>query len=245
MRIYAVVALFALAACDRVRPAQQADGGGPGGHQDAPIGPGRDSSSGGGDSGGGMHDAMGGADAHVFHDAAPGVISGGPCASGAAGQTAYRIRWENAGGEAQVVYLVDGLPDHTRDHAAAYGYQIGFTPSFVDPFLGDGGLGLDDSDFVDLEITTAGVSTITSATLSIYGRSYDTTTSGSFNWQTFVGTGASPTDSVSNVAPYQWYSADMTTEIAPEDSNTLIRIKAGLSSDSLVVNQIELCLVAS
>ena len=49
---------------------------------------------------------------------------------------------------------------------------------------------------------------------------------------------------VSNVAPYQWYSADMTTEISPGNSNFLLRIKSGPNSDSLVVNRIELCLVA-
>lgn len=174
------------------------------------------------------------------------MITGGPCMSGAAGATAYRIRWAGStGSSAYVVYEVDGLPDHSRDHAGAYGYQIGFTPSFVDPYLGNGGLQLDGSDFVDLELTTAGVATISQATLSIYGRSYNTTASGSFNWQTFVGTGSTELDAVSNVAPYQWYSADMTTEIMPGDANTLIRIKAGPSSDALVVNRIELCLVAS
>ncbi len=194
---------------------------------------------GGSDGGGGVHDGGGGGS-----DASTGVISGGPCMSGAAGQTAYRIRWADSQGTAYVVYEKDGLPDTSRDHAGAYGYQIGFTPSFVDPYLAQGGLQLDDSDFVDLEISTVGVTAIDSATLAIYGRSFDTTTSGSFNWQTFVGTGSSPTDSVSNVAPYAWYVADMTTEIAAGDSNTLIRIKAGPSSDVLVVNRIELCMQA-
>jgi hypothetical protein len=177
--------------------------------------------------------------------ASTGIISGGPCRSGAPGAAAYRVHFANASGTAYVVYDVDGLPDHSRDHAGAYGYQIGFTPSFVDPFLGDGGLELGSDDFVDLELTTVGVSQITSATLAIYGRSYDVTTNGSFNWQTFVGYGEAPTDLVSNVPPYAWYAADMTTEIAPSDASTLIRIKAGPSSGVLVVNQIELCLQAS
>ena len=185
-------------------------------------------------SGGGMHDASSG-----------GVITGGPCMSGAAGGTAYRILWTNAGGQAQVVYEVDGLPDKSRDHAGAYGYQIGFTPSYVDPFLGEGGLQLDGSDFVDLEITTSGVVAISKATLSIYGRSFAVSTDGSFNWQTFVGYNETPNDFVSNVPPYKWYSADMTTEINAGDSNTLIRIKAGPSSGALAVHRIELCLQAS
>lgn len=178
-------------------------------------------------------------------DAAVGVITGGPCLSGAPGATAYRIRWSGGGGTAQVVYEVNGLPDHARDHAGAYGYQIGFTPAFVDTFLGAGGLQLDGSDFVDLELTTAGLASITRARLSIYGRSYNTTASGSFNWQTFDGVGATPDDFVSNVAPYRWYTADMTTEISPGDHGVLIRIKAGPSSGALVVNRVELCLQAN
>lgn len=174
-----------------------------------------------------------------------GPITGGPCTSGAAGATAYRIRWADAGGQAQAIYEVDGLPDRSRNHAAAYGYQIGFTSQFVDPYLGEGGLLLDGSDFVDLEISTAGLASIAGATLSIYGRSFNTTASGSFNWQTFVGTGSTPTDFVSNVVPYQWYSADFTTEITPGDGMVLVRIKAGGGSGSLVVHRIEICMQAS
>ena len=200
-----------------------------------------------GDAGaGGLDAGLAGNDAAIGGaDAGGGVLTGGPCLSGAPGQTAYRIRWIDGGGTAEVSYEVDGLPDTSRDHAGAYGYEIGFTPSFVDPYLGDGGVQLDDSDFIDLELSTAGLSSITKATLSIYGRSYDTTASGSFSWQTFVGTGATDVDAVSNVAPYQWYSADMTTEITPGDPMVLIRIKAGPASDSLVVNRVELCLQAS
>jgi hypothetical protein len=234
--------LVSVIACGRAGLATDASRGDDGSRRDAAIADApRDGHGGGGD--GGTHDAAI-HDAHVI-DAASSVITGGPCLSGTMGQTAYRIRWSNAGGHAQAVYEVNGLPDHSRDHAGAYGYVIGFQSSFVDMFLGSGGLQLDGSDFVDLEITTAGVSHITSATLSIYGRSYNTTASGSFNWQTFVGTGTSPTNSVSNVAPYAWYSADMTTEIAPNDPMTLIRIKAGPSSGALVVNRIELCMRAS
>jgi hypothetical protein len=190
------------------------------------------------------HDAAA-LDGAAHTDAAASVITGGPCASGAHGAAAFRIRWTNAGGTAAVAYEVDGLPDKTRDHAGAFGFQIGFVPQFVDPFLAHGGLQLDGSDFVDLELSTVGVAHVASATLALYGRSFDTTTSGSFNWQTFVGTGATPTDFVSNVAPYAWYAADMTTELAPNDAGTLIRIKAGPSSGVLVVNRIELCMDAS
>lgn len=177
-------------------------------------------------------------------DAMTGVVTGGPCMSGTAGATAYRIRWAGSGGTAYPVYEVNGLPDTSRDHAGAYGYQIGFSPSFVDTFLAQGGLLLNSSSFVDLEISTAGLAQIDTATLSIYGRSYNTTASGSFNWQTWDGTGAAPVNLVHNSAPYEWYSADMTTEISPGDSGVLIRIKAGPSSGSLAVNRIELCMQA-
>jgi hypothetical protein len=139
---------------------------------------------------------------------------------------------------------VDGLPDRSRDHAGAYGYQIGFVPRYVDPFLAQGGLDLNADDFVDLEMSTVGLTSITSATLAVYGRSFAVSTNGSFNWQTFDGTGAAPTDLVSNVPPYAWYRADMTTEIRPGDPNVLVRVKAGPSSGSLVVNRIEICMVA-
>jgi hypothetical protein len=247
MRLAALVWVVVIACGPGHRPGDTGDDDttgtdAPGGAHDA-SGTGDGASS--GDAGG--TDAAGGdaggSDASAS-DAAAGIITGGPCISGTPGSTAYRIRWANAGGTAQVVYEVNGLPDHSRDHTGAFG-QIGFTPQFVDPFLGDGGLQLDGSDFVDIELTTAGVSNIAAAQLSIFGRSFNTTTSGSFNWQTFVDVGASPTNLVSNVAPYQWYTADMTSALAPNDANTLIRIKAGPSSGVLVVNRIEICVQAT
>lgn len=185
-------------------------------------------------------------DAYV-PDAATGVLSGGPCMSGTAGATAYRIRWagNGSGSTAYVVYEKNGLPDQSRDRAGAFGYQIGYTPTFEDVFLAQGGLRLDSSNFVDIELTTVGVATISRATLSIYGRSFNTTAPGSFHWQTFDGTGAAPSNLVSNSAPYQWYSADMTTEISPGDNGVLVRIKAGPSSGVLVVNRIEICMAAT
>ena len=183
-------------------------------------------------------------DATATPDATPGVISGGPCISGAPGMTAYRIRWAGSGGTAYVMYEVNGLPDTSRDHAAAYGYQIPFSPSWVDTSLGEGGLQLNGSSFVDIELSTAGIAAIDKATLSIYGRSYNVGSSGSFNWQTFSGTGAAPTNLVSNSTPYTWYSADMTSALAAGDDGVLLRIKAGPSSGSLAVHRIELCVQA-
>jgi hypothetical protein len=264
--------LIGLAACGPTA-SRDPDGGGPLG-PDAAVdaGEGEDVDAAGADAAGGSVDAAGGDDgggegadaatgtpdaatgtpdaATGTPDAAPppdapgGVITGGPCTSGSAGATAYRIRWANGGGTAYPVYEINGLPDTSTDHTGAYGYVIGFTPSYVDTFLAEGGLLLNSSSFVDIELSTVGLSSIDTATLSIYGRSYNTTTSGSFHWQTFAGVGAAPTNLVSNSAPYEWYSADMTTEIDPGDDGVLIRIKAGPSSNSLAVHRIELCIVA-
>jgi hypothetical protein len=85
------------------------------------------------------------------------------------------------------------------------------------------------------------LSAIDHATIAIYGRSYNTTTSGSFTWQTFAGTGAAPTNLVSNVAPYRWYGADATAALRPGDSGLLVRLRAGPSSNALAVNRVEIC----
>ncbi len=172
------------------------------GHSDAALGGDVDGALTDDSNTGGNVDAGGGGGTDggmVMLDAASsGVITGGPCSSGAPGAAAYRVRFTNSGGNATVVYEVNGLPDKTPDHAGAFGYQIGFTASYVDPYLGPGGLQLDSSDFIDLDLSTFGVSQITKATLSIYGRSFNTTTSGSFNWQTIDGTGSTATSSISN-----------------------------------------------
>ena len=180
-----------------------------------------------------------------FDSGPTGPITGGPCISGSTGATAFRFKWINGGGKATASYEVIGLPDKSRWKVGAYGYSIGFSPSFVDPFLGEGGLQLDSSDFIDVEISTVGLSTIRSAKLAIYGRSFNTTTSGSFNWMTFTASGSTPTDFVSNVAPYRWYAYDATASFRTGDGGTLLRIKAGPSSGALVVNRVELCMDAS
>jgi hypothetical protein len=190
----------------------------------------------------------GGSDAIVIADAKPDVpvvvspITGGPCISGATGATAFRVRWVNGGGRATVQYEVHGLPDKSRWKASVYGYQIGFEPVFADPYLGEGGVQLDGSSFIDLELSTIGVSSISKATLSIYGRSYNTTTSGSFNWQTQVDVGQTPTNSVSNAAPYKWYAGDVISAVPSSHGTLLMRVKAGPSSGSLVVHRLELCI---
>jgi hypothetical protein len=194
--------------------------------------------------GGGTIDLATGGGAPDLATGGGGIINGGSCASGASGATGIRVRWVDAGGTAQVQYEAFGMPDHSRQKVSAYGYQIGFVPPFVDPYLGAGGLQLDGSDFVDIELSGSGIASVSSATLAIYGRSYDTTTSGSFNWQSFSDSGQTATDFVSNVAPYRWYAADIGNTVAAGDANILVRIKAGPSSGALVVNRIEICLSA-
>jgi hypothetical protein len=154
-----------------------------------------------------------------------------------------RFRWtgSGSGSTASVVYEANTLADTSRWHVSAASASIGFTPVFVDTFLDVGGLDLEGSTFIDVEISTAGLSAIDRATVAIFGRSYNTTTSGSFTWQTFAGTGAAPTNLVSNVAPYRWYGADATAAIRPGESGALIRLRAGPSSNALAVNRVEIC----
>jgi len=185
----------------------------------------------------------------VVTDTGPtGPITGGPCVSGRSGATAIRIRFYNGGGKPTVAYDVWGLPDKTRQKASVYGYTIPYTvPGWADPYLGEGGLQLDSSNFIDIEFSTVGLSSIASATLSLYGRSYSTGTSGSFTWQTSKGVGAEATNIMSNVTPYKWYgtAGNVTAWLVPGSGGGLLRIKAGPSSNSLVVNKIELCMEAS
>ncbi|HEY0253583.1 MAG TPA: hypothetical protein VGC41_18750, partial [Kofleriaceae bacterium] len=134
-------------------------------------------------------------------------------------------------------------PNRANDHVGAYGYQIGFTPTYTDTFLAVGGVQLDSSDFIDIDTSTMGLTNVTSVTLSLLGRSYNTTAPGGFNWQTFDDVGATDDDFVSNSAPYQWYSTDVTTGL-PAGKNVKLRIKADGLSGALVVHAIELCVVA-
>ena len=70
-------------------------------------------------------------------------------------------------------------------------------------------------------------------------RSFNTTASGGFSWQTFGGTGSTPSNFVSNVAPYRWYVADVTAQMLTNRASMLVRVKS--VNTSLVVNRVELC----
>ena len=158
-----------------------------------------------------------------------------------------RFRWAGNGpnSTAYPVYELNNLPDKSNWKVGAYSQSIGFKPKFTDTFLGKGGLELSGTVFIDVDMSTVGLSSIKSVTLSILGRSFNTTTSGSFTWQTFKGTGASPSGGVSNAAPYKWYGANATAAFTPGDGGIKLRIKAGGPSGSLVVNSVEVCFDAS
>jgi len=167
----------------------------------------------------------------------------GGCLSGATGTHVLRFRWEGttSGSTAYVRYEANTLPDTTRWRVTAASSSIGYTPVFRDPYLGEGGLELSGTVFIDVELSTALLSSISNATLAVYGRSYSTTASGSFSWQTFSGTGATSSGFVSNSAPYEWYPADATAALPAGDDGTLLRIRAGPPSNALIVNRVEIC----
>lgn len=172
-----------------------------------------------------------------------GPPPGASCLSGASGTHVVRFRWEGStsGGTASVRHEANTLPDSSRWRVTAASSSIGYRPVFRDPFLGEGGLELSGTVFIDVELSTELLSSVSNATLAIYGRSYNTTTSGSFTWQTFSGTGASPRGGVANSAPYEWYRADATGALPAGDDGTLLRIRAGPPSSALIVNRVEIC----
>lgn len=137
-------------------------------------------------------------------------------------------------------YDANNLPDPSRWKASAYSKgSIGYTPKFTDTGLGAGGLEMTSTVFMDVELSTKDMPSITHVTLSILGRSFNTSSPGSFSWQTFDGGGQAPNGYVSNSAPYEWYSVDATTAFAPNNAGVLLRISP--VSTSLIVNSVEVC----
>lgn len=138
-------------------------------------------------------------------------------------------------------YEANDLPDRARWRVTPNSRSVGYRPVFTDVFLGEGGLELSGTGFVDVELSTAGLGSIDRVTIAVYGRSFNTGASGSFRWQTFAGTGAAPANLVANSAPYEWYGADATEAFAPGDDGVLLRIYPGPSSGALIVNRLEVC----
>jgi hypothetical protein len=122
-----------------------------------------------------------------------------------------------------------------------------YSTSVVD--LGNGGgLEIGSGNWILILYSVAGLTTITSATFSIYGRSYDTTASGSFDaWSPLYGDAFAPTDSVSNAWPYAWTTIDYTGHVQVGDAPGLtgIRLYSGPSSNDLVIHTVELCIEGS
>ena len=119
-----------------------------------------------------------------------------------------------------------------------------FSTSFVDAGNG-GGLELSGGNWILIRYSVAGLTVIQRATLSIFGRSYATAASGSFEgWTPLHGTSIGAQNSVSNAWPYRWYSIDFTGRVLPGDppASTGIRLYARGGSNSLVINQVELCI---
>lgn len=185
----------------------------------------------------------GGHDAFVSVDVGHDAASSGGCVSGALGTRAVRFRWlgSGPGSTAYVDYELDQLPDTSRWHVSSASSSFSYTPTFDDTFLAEGGLDLEGTAFIDVELSTVGLASVSRATIAIYGRSFDTTTSGSFHWQTFHGTGAAPNNLVANSAPYEWYLADATAQLPAGDGTTLLRIYPGPSSGALIVARVEIC----
>ncbi len=171
----------------------------------------------------------------------------GDCVSGAVGTHAVRFRWRGsyAGSSAYVDYEINQLPDTSRWHVSAASRSFGYTPIFDDTFLGEGGLDLEGTAFIDVELSTIALSSIRNVTIAVYGRSFATTTSGSYSWMTFDGSGATPHGSIANSTPYEWYAADATDSFTPGNGGVLLRIEAGPPSDALIVSRVEIRFDAS
>jgi hypothetical protein len=152
------------------------------------------------------------------------------------------VRWYDGGNRATISYDTWGLPSRAPSRVGVYGYSIGFVPQFVDPYLGAGGVLLDGSSFIDVEMSTVGVPNIGSATLALYGRSYSVSSSAGFEWLSFSDSGSTPSAFVSNVAPYRWYAADLGSSVAPGDAGVRLRIRAAGGSGAIVVNRLEICI---
>ena len=161
-----------------------------------------------------------------------------PCRRGV-GWTAFRFHY--LGSTTAIVDTI-GLPDRSNFQAAP-----GTTTTFDDAAHG-GGISIASGNFILIRFSVDGLTRIKSATLTILGRSYNTTTSGSFRASSPLwGDIKTPTNAVSNAWPYDWTSVDYTANVHPGDprGSTVIRIYAGPSSNSLIINTVELCIDGS
>jgi|GEM_PF-6082033 len=191
-----------------------------------------DTDSGGGDSG--VSDASSLADSS---DASPPLL--GPACTHGAGFVAWRFHYK---GSTSAVTDVYSLPDKSNWQAVP-----AYSTMFSDALHG-GGIEIGGGNWILIRYSVSGMSTIKGATLSVYGRSYDTTASGSFNaWSPLYGDNPSPTNSVSNAWPYTWTTVDFSNGVKVGDLPGLtgIRLYSGPNSNVLVINTVELCIDGS
>jgi hypothetical protein len=160
-----------------------------------------------------------------------------PCLNGP-GFAAFRFHYDSNSGTNAVMDAY-GLPDHGGFQATPV-----FSTSIVDPGNG-GGVEIASGNWILITYSIQGLTQIQGATFSIFGRSYDTSASGSFQaWSPIYGADNSPTDSVSNAWPYAWTSVNYSDFLHIGDDPGLvgIRVYSGPSSDDLVIHTVELCI---
>ena len=178
-------------------------------------------------------------DGSVKLDGGPALL-GPPCTHGA-GWIAWKFHYN---GSTSAVTDVYSLPDSSNWQAVpAYPNST----SWADAIHG-GGIDMASGNWILIRFSVSGLTQIKSATLSMYGRSYNTTTSGSFEaWSPIYGSIFAPQSSISNAWPYQWKSVDYTANVNVGDTPGLtgIRFKAGPSSNELIINTVELCIDGS
>lgn len=163
-----------------------------------------------------------------------------PCkAPGATGFTAFRFKYS---GSTSASVEAFGLPDRSNFEAVP-----AYATSFVDAMNG-GGINISGGNWLLIRYSVVGLSRISGATLSIYGRSYSVSSSGSFEaWSPIYGSKSTPANSFSNAWPYRWSSLDFTGLVAIGDPPGLtgIRLYARPGSSNLVINTVELCIDGS
>jgi hypothetical protein len=229
--------------------AEPGPGPGPGDDEDL-LGPGAQDLRGGGGTedlrGGGMEDLRAPFDPDLrpagmdLRPPADMSMARPPCkAPGATGFAAFRFKYV---GSTSASVEVFGLPDRSNFEAVP-----AYATSFVDVMNG-GGINIAGGNWLLIRYSVVGLSRISGATLSIYGRSYSVSSSGSFEaWSPIYGGKSTPANSFSNAWPYRWSSLDFTGLVAIGDPPGLtgIRLYARPGSSNLVINTVELCIDGS
>lgn len=168
----------------------------------------------------------------------PDMSTRPPCMRGT-GWAAFRFHYS---GSTSASIDALGLPDRSNFEAVP-----ARSTSFTDALHG-GGIEIASGNWILIRFSVVGLTSIRGATLSVYGRSYNTGASGSFDaWSPIYGSIKSPTNSISNAWPYTWTSVDYSGNVKIGDAPGLtgIRLYAGPSSNDLVINTVELCLDAT